>query len=114
MNFRFRKLNLASKLSLLFAFPVLICIMILVYFFSDTSIAEHTRLLLVGLPIILAYLVIAIYFAGKLTKDLKVIENVSAGLASGRQTSNGHAGALPEAQKIVGSIRKIQEDLHYQ
>ena len=49
----------------------------------------------------------------KLARDIKLIAHVSSELASGGQVSNGHVPVLPEAQKIVKSIRKIQDDLHH-
>ena len=115
MNFGFRRLNLTSKLSLLVVLPVIICLIVLVYFFKGTaSITEHSRLLLFIVLLIVLYTIAALYFMRKLARDIKLIEHVSSELASGGQVSNGHVPILPEAQKIVKSIRKIQDDLHHQ
>ena len=115
MNFGFRRLNLTSKLSLLVVLPVIICLIVLVYFFKGTAaVTEHSRLLLFIVLLIVLYTIAALYFMRKLARDIKLIEHVSSELASGGQVSNGHVPVLPEAQKIVKSIRKIQDDLHHQ
>lgn len=114
MDFGLRKLKLATKLSLLVAFPFFISIGILAYFLRDSqAVINHTSFVSVVLIVLFSYCLVAGIFIRHLVDGIKSVTLASSALASGIE-SNGYSNKLPETQKILKEIRKAQSDLRYQ
>ena len=111
MDFGFRRLKLAAKLSLLVAFPLLLSAIILAYFSRDfKEISEHMSFVAILLVTMTIFCVVAIGFVRDIVKGIKSIDAATGGLVSGSR-SNGYASNVKEAQTIVQNISKAQEHL---
>ncbi|HEX6223578.1 MAG TPA: GAF domain-containing protein [Chryseolinea sp.] len=114
MDFGFRKLRLAGKLSLLVAFPFLLSAIILAYFLRDfRGVAEHMTFVAIVVLVLTVFCLLAIGFVRDLIKGIKSIDAATAGLVSGSR-SNGHSSTVKETQAIVDAIGKAQDHLVHQ
>ncbi|HZB13203.1 MAG TPA: GAF domain-containing protein [Chryseolinea sp.] len=114
MVFGLVRLKLAGKLSLLVAFPFFFTVGILAYFLRDSqAVVAHATFIVAVVVLLLVFSLLAIIFTRSLLKGIKSVEIASANLALNIE-ANGYSSNIPETQKIIKAIGKVQQDIRYQ